>query len=88
MIFPFFVEEIAPVRDRGAPAGDGPVEDFVCSFRDSLPFIRGEGMNPAPRVHAGVMEDLTGIDIADTRYAALIYKERFYRERAVLGHFL
>ena len=74
-MFPFRVEEVAPVRDRGAPAGDGPRKDLSRRFRDFLPFIKGEGMDPAPRVYPGLMEDLTGIDITDACYTALIHKE-------------
>ena len=45
-------------------------------------------MNPAPRVHPGLMEDLASVDITDARYASLVHEKRLDGECAVLDHFL
>jgi hypothetical protein len=82
----FLAEEIAPVRDRGAAASDGPREDLLRGFPDLDPCITGKTIDPSPRVQPSLVEDLTGIDIADACYAALIHEERFYGRGASLSN--
>ena len=74
-MFPFLAKEIAPVRDRGAAAGNSPLEGLLRCISDPLPFFKGEAINPSPRVHAGVIQDFTGIDITDASYSALIHEK-------------
>ena len=85
-MFPFLAEEIAPVGDRGAPAGDGPFEYLLGGFADLHPFITGKTIAPSPGVQPSLVEDLTGIDITDACYAALIQEERFYGHGALLSN--
>jgi hypothetical protein len=85
-MFPCLAEEIAPVRDRGASAGDGLGEDLSCGPPDRDPFVIGKIIDPSPRVYPSLVEDLAGIDIADACYAALIHEERFDGQGVLLGH--
>ena len=82
----FLAKEIAPVGDRGAPAGDGPGEYLLRGYAELGPLITGKPIGPLPRIQTGLVQDLTGIDIPDAGYAALIHEERFYRHGASLSN--
>jgi hypothetical protein len=85
-MFPFLAEEITPVRDRGAPVGDGPLKDLLRGCPELDPLITGKTIGFPPRIQAGLVQDLTGIDIPDAGNAALIHEERFYRYGALLSN--
>lgn len=53
LMFPFRAEEITPVRDRGAPVGDGPVKDPLRGRPELSPFIMGKTLGLPPRIQPG-----------------------------------
>src|SRR4030042_1868153 len=53
LMFPFRAEEITPVRDRGAPVGNGPVKDPLRGRPELSPFIMGKTLGLSPRIQPG-----------------------------------
>ncbi len=55
LMFPFLAEEITPVRDRGAPVGNGLMEDLLCGRPELDPVITGKALGLLPRIQPGLV---------------------------------
>src|SRR4030095_7542746 len=76
-------EAVAVVGDRRAAVRDRAHQDRAGGVGEARAFGARQPPGPAPRPHAGLVQDLADVDVAEPSDLALIAQQRLHRRATV-----